>query len=124
MTVDSLTISSHPNKAWSAFPTLGRPIRVCLWAICAILASLTPRAEAGTLKTCVLGRDGEPKAHVTVEILASGRMQVEQTGDNGCFSTNLNDGKYVIRVRENRRRQDFNVEVRGGAVDKSFKVKW
>jgi len=124
VTVDTLTVPSHADKAPGASPSLTRPVRVCLWALCAVLASLTPHAEAGTLKACVLGRDGNPKAHVAVEILASGRIQVEQTGNNGCFSTNLNNGKYVIRIRENRRRQDFNVEIPSGGVDKSFKVKW
>lgn len=81
-------------------------------------------ADAETLKGCVVGGDGNPKAFITVEILASGRMQVEQTGENGCFSTNLSGGRYVVRIRENQRRQDFTVEVRGGEVDKAFMVKW
>lgn len=88
------------------------------------MVCIAPPAAAETLKGCVVGSDGNPKAHVTVEILTSGRIQVEQTGASGCFSTNLGNGRYVIRIRENRRRQDFNVEVRSGGVNQSFKVKW
>lgn len=100
------------------------PVRACLWAFCAVMVSLIPRVEAGTLKGCVLGSDGSPKAHVTVEILAAGRIQVEQTGADGCFSTSLRNGRYVIRVRESRRRQDFNVEVGSGGASTTFKVRW
>lgn len=101
-----------------------RQIGVILWALSALLASIATPSDAGTLKGCVLGRDGNPKAYIMVELMAAGQMRIEETNGNGCFSADVDSGTYVIRIREHRRREEFTVRIRGDSVEKTFTVNW
>ena len=87
-----------------------------------MLGFATP-ASAQSLKACVVGKDGQPKAFVNLEIHAA-RMQFAKTAADGCFTIDISNGTYVVRVRENRRRQDFSVRVPAESSGKILRVNW
>ena len=88
-----------------------------------IMLGFAAPATAQSLRACIVGKDGQPKAYINVEIHAAS-MRFAKTATDGCFTMDIGNGTYVIRVRENRRRQDFSVRVPEESTGIILRVNW
>jgi len=88
----------------------------------ALLAFGSAHAQS-TLEGTVSGRDGRPKAHVSVDLVGPTTVYAE-TASDGKFTVGLRPGRYVVRIRDYRRRQEFRQQVQPGANRGTYQVSW
>jgi hypothetical protein len=76
---------------------------------------------ADPLEGTVVGRDGNPKPSLRIDIIGP-RKVVVVTDDNGRFAVDVPPGRYKVRVTDNRRRMDFNAS--SPSSGNRFQLNW
>lgn len=98
-------------------------VTALLLLLIALLAFPFP-ARAQTLHGVVLGRNGEKKPFVSVNI-AGVRRVLTRTGQDGGFTVGpLPAGSYLVTIREGRNRQEFYVTIQDGENPETFQLGW
>lgn len=88
-----------------------------------LLLSSAAHAQTPSITVTVLGADNEPKPHVAVDVLGAKRVY-SQTGASGSFEVELPPGRYVFRVREGRRRMEFQRQVSAEEQNLTLTITW
>ena len=99
----------------------------CSTALTAIVAALpvallAAAASADELKGTVLDAMGRPKSSVLIDVLGPTKVFTE-TDSDGHFSVEVSTGRYIIRIRDDRRRAEVEVLVEGDTA-RIFRVSW
>lgn len=92
-------------------------------AVCLLISLLVFPAmgAADPLAGTVVGADGQPKPYVRIDIIGP-RKVVVVADENGRFAVDVPQGRYKVRVTDDRRRMDFATS--SPAQGKQFKLGW
>jgi hypothetical protein len=82
---------------------------------------LAGTAAADPLSGTIVGADGRPKPFVRIDIIGP-RKVVVVADDNGGFAVDVPQGRYKVRVTDERRRMDFDAS--SPSQGQRFKVDW
>ena len=98
--------------------------RLLLIAAGLLLCSLAHAQQTpATVSGSILGVDGAPRPYVSLDILGAERVYTE-TNDQGEFEVDLPPGRYVFRVRDGRRRMEFERPVGAEDTQLELPVTW
>lgn len=116
-----LTATDHCGPAaYRSAPRalLSGAIRLCFFVSVLILP--TP-GVADTLAGTVVGKDGQPRPYVRIDIIGPQKVVIV-ADENGKFAVDVPQGRYKVRVTDDRRRMDFAAS--SPVQGKQFKLNW
>jgi hypothetical protein len=85
------------------------------------MPALPATGSADPLDGTVVGKDGQPKPYVRIDIIGPRRVVVV-ADDTGRFAVDVPQGRYKVRVTDNRRRMDFDAT--SPSQGQQFKLSW
>lgn len=98
-------------------PRFGVPVLCFLISVLALPAPGSADPLGGT----VVGKDGNPKPYVRIDIIGP-QKSVVLADENGRFAVDVPQGRYKVRVTDNRRRMDFDAS--SPSQGKKYKLSW
>ena len=104
------------RKAERALPS-GAFVLALSFSVLAFSATGSADPLGGT----IVGKDGQPKPYVRIDIIGP-RKVVVVADDNGRFAVDVPQGRYKVRVTDNRRRMDFDAA--SPSQGQQFQLSW
>lgn len=92
-----------------------------LFCLLVSMLMLPVTAMADPLAGTVVGKDGNPRPFVRIDIIGPQNVVIV-ADENGRFAIDVPKGRYKVRVTDNRRRMDFQVS--SPVEGEKFRLSW